>query len=150
MRSNVKRVPLILLIAAFAILAFAQGDGVPAFHASAPVKGAKLPPLLAQDQMWGSNFQYGYQKKAYLVAGKIDKVLYQLPCYCYCDRIGHGSLRSCYESTHAANCSHCMKEAYFAYFQTKQGKTPKQIRAAIIRGDWKSLDLQQAADQVKE
>ncbi len=144
-----KRIPLLFTLLAFAILAFAQGD-VPAFHQAAPAKGAKLPPILSQDQLWGASFQYGYQKKAYLIASKIGNVLYQLPCYCYCDRIGHGSLRSCYESTHAANCSHCMKEAYYAYFQTKQGKTPKQIREGIIRGDWKTIDLAQAADQVKD
>lgn len=144
-----KKTPLIALIFAFAVLAVAQGD-VPAFHKAGPPKGAKLPPILAQDQLWGASFQYGYQKKAYLVAQKIGNVLYQLPCYCYCDRMGHGSLRTCYESTHAANCSHCLKEAYYAYFQTKQGKTPKQIREGIIRGDWKTIDLAQAADQVKE
>lgn len=149
-RIPVKKPLVLLLVAGFALLAFSQGDGVPAFHPGPPSASAKLPPILAADQLWGSNFQYSYQKKAYLVASKIDKVLYQLPCYCYCDRMGHGSLRTCFESTHAANCSHCMKEAYYAYFQSKQGKSAKQIRAGVIRGDWKSLDLQQAADQVKE
>lgn len=138
----------IAVVFCFTILAFAQGD-VPAFHKAAPAKNAKLPPILSQDQLWGASFQYAYQKKAYLVASKISNVLYQLPCYCYCDRIGHGSLRTCYESTHAANCSHCLREAYYAYFQTRQGKTPKQIREGIIRGDWKTIDLAQAADQVK-
>jgi hypothetical protein len=145
----VKRAHLLYLVFAFALLAFAQGD-IPAFHKMAPAKGAKLPPILTQDQMFGLSFQYAYQRKAYLLAAKIGNVLYQLPCYCYCDRIGHGSLRTCYESTHAANCSHCMKEAYYAYFQTKQGKTPKQIREGIIQGEWRSIDLEQAADQVKD
>jgi hypothetical protein len=147
-RFVVKKVHLLFLVFAFALLAFGQGD-IPAFHKTAPGKGAKLPPILTQDQMFGSSFQYAYQRKAYLVATKIGNVLYQLPCYCYCDRIGHRSLRTCYESTHAANCSHCMKEAYYAYFQTKQGKTPKQIRDGIIKGEWRSIDLEQAADQVK-
>ena len=32
---------------------------------------------------------------------------------------------------HGANCATCMKEALYAEQQTKLGKTPKQIRAAI-------------------
>jgi hypothetical protein len=39
-----------------------------------------------------------------------------------------------------------MKEAVYAYEQTKLKKTPAQIRAGIIKGDWKSIDLE-ALDQ---
>jgi hypothetical protein len=28
---------------------------------------------------------------------------------------------------------------------TKQGKTPAQVREAIVRGDWRNLDLEAAA-----
>ena len=38
-----------------------------------------------------------------------------------------------------------MKEAVYAYEQTKLKKTPAEIRAGIIRGDWKSVDLEAAA-----
>jgi hypothetical protein len=80
-----------------------------------------------------------------VIAEKIPKVLYQQPCYCHCDRsIGHTSLRSCFESTHAANCSACMKEAFYAYQMTKQKKTSAQIREGIIRGDWEQIDLETA------
>ena len=34
-----------------------------------------------------------------------------------------------------------MKEALFAEQQTKLGKTPKQIRAAIIKGEFEKIDL---------
>jgi bacterial/archaeal transporter family protein len=37
-----------------------------------------------------------------------------------------------------------MKEAIFAYEQTKKGKTPAQIRAAIEHGDWQDVDLEKA------
>jgi hypothetical protein len=40
-----------------------------------------------------------------------------------------------------------MKEAFYAYFETKKGKTPKQIREGIIKGEWKALDLEQSADR---
>ncbi len=36
-----------------------------------------------------------------------------------------------------------MKEVFYAYEQTKLKKTPAQIRAGIIKGDWKSIDLEQ-------
>jgi hypothetical protein len=79
----------------------------------------------------------------YALAAKIKPVLFQQPCYCYCDRHeGHKSLLDCYASTHGSECDICQKEAVFSYQQTQKGKTPEQIRAAIIRGDWKSVDLQ--------
>ena len=125
-----------------------EGSGqIPAYNAGPPAKGTKLPALLTKDQLWGENAQYPYQTHAYELAAKIPAVLHQQPCYCYCDRMGHQSLRSCYESTHASPCSHCLKELYYAWFQTKAGKTPKQIREGIIRGDWRSIDLEQAAEQ---
>lgn len=142
-----KRIFTLTILLGLGILSFAQGDGIPAFHQAAPAKTAKLPPIMPEDQLWGANFQFAYQKRAYQLAAKIPNVIYQLPCYCYCDRMGHQSLRSCYESTHASQCSHCLKELYYAYFQTKAGKNPKEIREGIIRGDWRSLDLEQAAQR---
>jgi hypothetical protein len=38
-----------------------------------------------------------------------------------------------------------MKEVFYTYEQTKRKKTPAQIRAGIIKGDWKSIDLESAA-----
>jgi hypothetical protein len=137
----------LLLVLVLGITLFAQGDSnqVPAYHKGAPQKGAKLPPILPREQLWGPSFQRDYQIHAYELASKIPGVIYQLPCYCYCDRIGHGSLRSCYESTHAAHCSACLKELYFAYQQKKKGKTAAQIRAAIEKGQWETVDLETAA-----
>lgn len=117
---------------------------VPAYNPP-PAKGAKLPPLLPADMLLGPDFQQPYQARAYQLAAKIPTVIYQLPCYCYCDRIGHKSLHSCYESTHAANCGSCLKELYFAYELTKKGQTPKQIRQRIERGEWKQVDLEATA-----
>ena len=75
-------------------------------------------------------------------AAKIKPVLYQQPCYCYCDRnAGHKSLLDCYVSEHGSECDICQREAVLAYQLTQKGKTPAQIRAAIIHGDWKSVDL---------
>lgn len=126
---------------------FQEADqGVPAFNATAPKAGAKLVPILSKEQLWGTNSQYPFQAHAYELAAKIPGVLYQQPCYCYCDRgMGHNSLRSCFEGTHGAECGTCLKELYYTYVEHKKGKTAKQIRAGIIKGEWKQVDLQSAA-----
>ena len=118
---------------------------VPAFNAQPPAKGASLPPVLTKADLWGADAQYSYQTRAYELAAKIPAVLHQQPCYCYCDRMGHNSLHSCFENTHGAQCSTCLKELYYAYRQHKSGKTAAQIRAGIMKGQWKSIDLQTAA-----
>lgn len=118
---------------------------VPAFHSAPPAKGAKLEPILGKEQLWGEDDQYPYQSHAYELAAKIQNVIYQQPCYCYCDRMGHKSLRSCFEGTHGAHCSTCLKELYYAYQMTKQHKTAAQIRRGIIAGDWRQIDLDSAA-----
>ncbi len=143
-----KRVLIIALLALVSIAVFGQGGNpqIPAYNKSAPSKATKLPPILPEDQLWGPSFQSPVQKRAYLLAAKIGDVLYQQPCYCFCDRsAGHHSLRSCYESTHAAHCDACMKELFYTYQQTKMGKKPAQIRAAIMKGEWQKIDLNQAA-----
>jgi hypothetical protein len=140
-----RRIPSLLFVVLMALVLFAQGD-VPAHHNRPPKKGAKLPAILPQEALWGPSFSHPVQVRAYELAAKIPDVLYQLPCYCHCDRtVGHTSLRSCYESTHAAHCSACMKELFYAYQMTKKGKSPAQIRAGIIRGEWEKVDLETTA-----
>ena len=123
----------------------ADEKGVPAYNAAPPPKGTKLPAILMKDQHWGDDAQFPYQTHAYELASKIPNVLHQQPCYCYCDRMGHNSLHSCFESTHGAQCATCLKEVYYSYEQHKKGKTATQIRAGIIKGEWKQIDLQSAA-----
>jgi hypothetical protein len=125
----------------------AQEDegGIPAYNAGPPPKGAKLPALLTKADLWGADAQHPYQTHAYELASKIPVVLHQQPCYCFCDRTGHNSLHSCFENTHGARCFTCLKELYYSYEQNKKGKTAAQIRAGIIKGDWKLIDLDTAA-----
>ncbi|HEV2492956.1 MAG TPA: CYCXC family (seleno)protein [Terriglobia bacterium] len=113
---------------------------VPAYHKSA--KDAKplprlLPPSTFKDRPLVA--------RAYQIASEIPLVLAQQPCYCRCDKaFGHSSLLDCYASSHTAGCGICMAETLFAYQMTKQGKTPAEIREAIIRGDWKSAYIKQS------
>jgi hypothetical protein len=121
-------------------------QGVPHFNAGPPAAGSELPPILTKDQLWGGNAQSAYQTHAYELAAKIPKVIYQQPCYCYCDRgMGHNSLHSCFSGTHGAQCETCLKELYYTYSMNKQGKTARQIRAGVIKGEWKMIDLDKAA-----
>jgi hypothetical protein len=115
---------------------------VPHFNAAPPLASEKLPAILTKEQLADMNLEYAYQVHAYELAAKIPKVLYQQPCYCYCDRnVGHTSLHSCFSSKHGASCATCMQELYYSYTMFKQGKTAQQIRAGIIKGEWKSVNL---------
>ena len=110
-------------------------QGIPSYHAYAlkPPFPETLGPKQLPDAL---------NRNVYALAAKVKPVLFQQPCYCYCDRhVGHKSLLDCFASLHGTQCDICQKEAVFAYQQTQKGRTPAQIRAAIIRGDWKSVDL---------
>jgi Protein of unknown function with PCYCGC motif len=148
MMLNMKRILGCLALGLATLAASAQwsnpADDIPAYNAKPPVKPMK--PLLAGDQLTGEYFSHPYQVTAYKMAAKVPAVLFQQPCYCHCDRaLGHNSLHSCFEATHGATCSTCMKEAVYSYQQTKLGKTPEQIRAGIERGEWQQVDLEAAS-----
>jgi len=137
-----------LALGLFTVVASAQwsnpAEDVPAYNAAAPKQ--PLPPVMSGNQLSGAYFSHPYQVTVYKMAAKIPAVLHQQPCYCRCDReMGHNSLHSCFEGTHGAACSTCMREAVFAYQQTKKGRTPAQIRTDIERGAWQNVDLQTAA-----
>jgi hypothetical protein len=134
-------------VAAFTLVSYAQfsspADEVPAYHPSSPLKVSALPPILAGSKLTGENFRYPWQVHVYQQAAKVGNVLYQVPCNCRCDRaLGHTSLRSCFEGLHGTECSTCAKEGFYAYQQTKLGRTPAQIRAGIARHDYESIDLE--------
>ncbi len=116
----------------------AQGptaEPVPAFHSTVPA-GA-LPATMSP-----SLFNEPLAENAYSIAARIKKILYQEPCYCHCDRSqGHGSLLDCYVSKHAAECGICEREDFYAYEQSRKGKTGAQIRDGIERGEWQGVDV---------
>jgi hypothetical protein len=120
-----------------------QSSAVPAFHAAAPATTATLPPILTQKDLAASGLIAPAQVESYKAAARASSVLYQMPCYCFCDRNhGHASLRSCFEGTHGASCGTCMQEALYTYEQSKKGQSARLIREGIIRGDFKLIDLQ--------
>jgi Protein of unknown function with PCYCGC motif len=110
-------------------------EAVPSFHTKLPQ--TPLPPTLEPSQ-----FTDKVVFNAYLLAGRIRKILYQEPCYCHCDRgMGHGSLLDCFAGQHGSVCDICIREAFYSYEQTHKGKTPAQIRDGIVRGEWKQVDV---------
>lgn len=112
-----------------------SAEPIPAFHTASPA--GSLPATLNP-----SLFTDPFAQNAYRLAARIKKVLYQEPCYCHCDRSqGHGSLLDCYTGNHAAECGTCEREAFYAYEQTRKGKSAVQIREGIERGDWQHLDV---------
>ena len=109
-------------------------DEIPAYHAQAP-KG-ELPETMNPER-----FPNAVVENAYALAAKIKKTLYQQPCYCHCDRSkGHTSLLDCFASEHGSGCGTCIYEDFYSYEQVRKGKTAAQIRAGIIKGEWKSVD----------
>jgi hypothetical protein len=138
----------VLGLAVFALTAasYAQwsnpAEDVAAYHPSAPLRVSALPPIMSGAKLTGENFRYPWQVHVYQQVMKVSSVVYQLPCNCRCDRaLGHTSLRSCFEGLHGTECSTCAQEGFFAYQQTKLGKTPAQIRAAIAHHEYEKIDL---------
>src|SRR5579875_1038860 len=146
-KTSGRRWALGLLACVFTMASYAQwsnpADDVPAYHPSAPLKVSALPPILHGAQLTGDSFRYPWQVHVYRDAARVSSVLYQLPCNCRCDRaLGHTSLRSCFEGLHGAECSTCAKEGFYAYQQTRLGKTPAQIREGIERHEYEAIDLE--------
>jgi len=79
---------------------------------------------------------------AYTLASQIKQTLYQVPCYCPCDKkMGHQSLLDCYANKHGVGCQTCQKEVIFCFLQHKKHKSPAQIRGAMAKGKAAKLDL---------
>ena len=112
------------------------GNTVPA-HFNSAEAAQPYPVTLRPEQ-----FPNPVVAHAYSVAKLIPGVLAQEPCYCYCDRAdGHRGLLDCYSDLHGSSCSVCIQEALYTEKLTKAGRTPAQIREAIIAGQWRDFDL---------
>ena len=109
----------------------AADDAVPPVQPSIP-----FPQILSPDK-----FDHPVLKRAYAAAARNKVVVAQLPCYCWCSRMGHRSLLDCFASNHGANCDVCIKEVLLADDMVKNGKTAAQIRAAVIHKDYEKVEL---------
>ena len=112
------------------------GDTIPA-HFESAAAAQPYPKTLPPEQ-----FPNPVIMHAYTVAKQIPGVLAQQPCYCHCDMTaGHRGLLDCYADLHGSSCSVCVQEALLTEKLTKEGRSPSQIREAIIRGDWRTVEL---------
>ncbi len=82
-------------------------------------------------------------REAYQFAAANPDALKNVPCYCGCGAIGHTSNYSCYVKqskadgavvfdSHALGCSVCVDITQDVMRLSRQGKSPGDIRAAII------------------
>ena len=112
-------------------------DAVPAFFDTS--EAAKPYP----ETLDPAQFSNPDVAHAYRVAKEIPGVLAQQPCYCYCSvTAGHRALLDCWTDLHGSICDICVKEALLTERLNKLGLSPAQIRAAIMRGDWKDVNVE--------
>ena len=73
-----------------------QEAEVPPYHASAAA-AKPFPKIMSPER-----YTVPAVRRAYAVAARIPDVLAQQPCYCWCNKFGHGSLLDCFASDHGA------------------------------------------------
>lgn len=102
------------------------------------------PPLSVSDPLDPGQFKHNNEAYvSYVLAHELKPFLYQIPCYCPCDKkLGHESLLDCYRSRHAEYCPVCQKELLFCYLSHKSGRKAVEIRGDLARGDAWGLDIQ--------
>jgi hypothetical protein len=106
-----------------------------------PPKGS-LPPTILPAVFKGD----AKTRACYRMAGETKALLYQLPCYCRCDKMeGHKSLLDCFTGKHGADCEICKREAAYAYRESRKGSSVEQVRYGIMHGLWRDIDLEEFA-----
>lgn len=114
---------------------------VPAYHNQPPA--GTLPNTLNPDE-----FKDPIAKVCYRRAASIKSALYQMPCYCHCDRhVGHKSLLDCFVSKHGSICDVCQKELLYVDEQLRTGSSISQIRQGITDQKWMAVDLDNYASK---
>jgi hypothetical protein len=103
-----------------------------------PAEAYPLPVTLPPSQFVNKGIANSYR-----IAKEIPEVLAQQPCLCGCDNTSddHRSLLDCYVNDHASTCLVCMKEAVLAEQMTDAGKSPKQIREAILAHEFSNVSI---------
>jgi hypothetical protein len=108
------------------------------YHDQPPV--LPLPDTLKPEQFAQNDPAFA----AYKLAPRVKRTLYQIPCYCPCDKLkGHKSLLDCFVSNHGASCHICQQEAIFCFLHRRE--RPAQIRKRIADGEAWTIDLSKSA-----
>jgi hypothetical protein len=132
---------LVLLLVRSALptsLIAAGAREVPPYHRHPP--NGPVPSTLDPVLFQGNRSAY----VAYSAARQIRELLYQEPCFCECNEIeGHESLLDCFVHGHGEGCVSCQSEAMFCFTQQRKGKNAKDIRKALMKGDWTKFDVKE-------
>ena len=89
-------------------------------------------------------------RAVYQRAAAVRDVLYQQPCLCYCNRsLGHRSLLDCFTGPHGSRCTICQKEAVYCYLQSQKHKTPSEIRVEVLKGAWRTLNVESVLNMAR-
>ncbi len=137
----------VLLLAGMAGFLFTSGGGAGDSTAveqrvasnTVVVDGVKVIPtgrddLLETGPILSPDYFDAYVGRVYRWASEIPKTFDSLYCYCRCKenpRFKHKSLLSCFADNHASMCKTCLDEGIMAHEMNGQGKTDKEIRAAV-------------------
>lgn len=94
----------------------APRDGITAITVAPSARYASMPSIAA----------------VYDKAAQIPAVLDGLYCHCDCSlHSNHRSLLTCFEDDHGAGCDVCLGEAELAFGMAGEGRSLKEIRAAV-------------------
>jgi hypothetical protein len=108
------------------------------YHDQPPV--LPLPDTLNPEQFAQNDPAFA----AYTLAARVRRTLYQIPCYCPCDKLkGHKSLLDCFASNHGASCHICQQETIFCFLHRRESAS--QIRKRIADGEAWTIDLSKSA-----
>lgn len=128
---------IILLVALLPVVTLLSGCSAAASTTSNQTKMAPMADMPAEIQKAPVSVS-----EAYRFAVANPDALKNVPCYCGCGKVGHTSNYSCYVKEikpsgevvfdqHALGCGICVDIAQDVMKMTRDGKAPKDIRAAI-------------------
>lgn len=116
---------------------------IPPYAASVD-RAKPLPKTLPPQNFTDPRVARGYE-----IANRIPEILVQQPSYCRFVPRHHHSLLECFSTNDAARtgCEVCLQEAYLVDHKYRAGKSAAEIRASIVAGEWKSMNLDEAGWQ---
>ena len=121
-----------------------HSHGAPVAKAVVPQKPAPAGPLPPLPKVnYEPSASMAVVQQVYEFAARHPEVLQYMPCYCGCERVGHGGNHDCFVKSRASNgritewdahgigCAVCLNVGYRAMTLFNQKKTVAEIRAAI-------------------
>jgi hypothetical protein len=100
----------------------------------AALRGGETRPTLSPALFTGKT------ARAYYTAQGNRELLDSVYCYCNCKKtIGHKSLLSCFAHRHAASCTICQDQAFYAAERFQKVGDIAKVRLAVDKKFWRPL-----------